>query len=95
MSLFTVLGDDAKSLFAPFAAAFVQDDVGKLAIAAVQYAEAKVEGDGDDKKEAAKTQLLNAAQAAGKDLVAEGEAVLNSLLEVALQIVTADVVAAI
>ena len=95
MSLLSVLGADAKSLLSPFIAAFVSDDIGKLAMAAVQYAEAEVDGSGGDKKEAAKTNLLNAAEAAGKDLLAEGTAVINSLLEIALQALTGEVAASL
>ena len=94
MSILSVLGDAAKAEVTTFLTAFAQDDVGKLAIDAVQWAEAEVDGGGADKKEQATTKLLNDASAIGKTIIAEGEKDANAFIEIALQAVAAGLGAA-
>ena len=95
MSILSVLGDAAKTEAASFLASLEQDDIGKLAIDAVQWAEDNVEGGGAAKLEQATTKLLNDAEALGKNIVAEGEKDANALIELALQAVTAAAAGAI
>ncbi len=58
----------------------------------MNYAGTFSDQSGDEKRETAKTQLLNDAEAAGKDLVNAGDAFLNFLIEAALQAVIAGAV---
>ncbi len=95
MSILSTLKTDAEATLAAFLGKFITDDVGKLAVDAVNYAARNVDGSGADKRDAAKTQLLNDAAAAGQDLASEGDAALNFLIETALQAVSAGIVAAI
>ena len=85
----------AKTSLSTFLSTFIQTDIGKMALDAVTYAATLVEASGDDKKEAAKTQLLNDAVIAGKDLSTAGSALLNFFIETALQALTAGLIAAV
>jgi hypothetical protein len=89
MSILSVLGASLKIDISNALTDFAADEVGALAVAAVEWAEAEMDGGGAAKLEAATTNLLNAAEALGKDLLAEGEKDVNALLELGLQFVTA------
>jgi hypothetical protein len=100
MTILTTLATDAGTELSSFLSTFAADEIGQLAVAAVNAAEGLIDdatgqaATGAQKLEAAKTQLLNAAEDAGKDLTSEGTSVANFLIETALQAVTAGVVAA-
>lgn len=69
---------------------FVKDDLGKLAVDAVDFAESSLPGAaGTDKKAAAVAKLKEDAAKAGHDLTTFGESVFNFLIETALQAVLA------
>lgn len=84
----TALLKCAGSLFG----AFLKDDVGKLAIDAVNYAATFTDEDGDGKREISRNQLVRDAEKAGNDLVNAGDSLLNFLIEAALQAVIAGAV---
>ena len=103
MSLLTVLEGDAKSAFASFLPTFAASAVGTLAVAVVGEVDAEFEaltakftGVALDnaKREAAKTKLLNALEATGKDAATFTESMLNFLIEAAIQAGLASAVAA-
>jgi hypothetical protein len=73
-----------KATIASFLNDFVKDDLGTLAVDAVQYAE-NLGGDGASKREAAKAKLLDDLTRAGHDAAQFGESVLNFLIETGLQ----------
>lgn len=65
-----------------------KDDLGKLAIAAVEYVATLPPFSTDvEKRDAAKAKLVADAQAAGQDLLNVGDSVLNMLIELAVQYV--------
>lgn len=65
-----------------------KDDVGKLAIDAVEYVQSNIPGAGStEKRDAAKAKLIADAKAAGHDLASFGESFLNLLVELAVQYV--------
>ena len=92
----TTLETEAKTELGTFLTTFTGTNLGKMATAAVQYAEGAVEGaSGEEKMEAAKTELLNLAGDEAAALVDLGESFLRFTLETALQAVEAEVPAAI
>jgi len=93
ITYFETLGEDVLAKAKSSLADFVATDLGKLAVDAVNTVEAEMEGSsGADKLDAAKTQILNDAGQALKDLLADGDAILNYAVENALQAVLAGVV---
>ena len=90
----TSIEDAAKPVFSSFLTNFIETDLGKLAVDAVNYAAALPDASGSDKQEAAKTQLLNDAEAAGHDLSTAATSFINFLIETALQATLAGAVAA-
>lgn len=79
-----------KSSVASFLNDFVKDDLGTLAVDAVNFAEASLpNAGGADKKAAAIAKLKEDAAKAGHDLETFGQSVLNFLVETALQAVLA------
>jgi len=79
-----------KASVASFLNDFVKDDLGALAVDAVNFAEASLpNAAGSDKKEAAIAKLKEDAGKAGHDLTTFGGSVLNFLIETALQAVLA------
>lgn len=86
------LGD----LITEFLTKFVTQDVGQLAVAAAQAAEAELPGAASaDKKAAAVASLKTALVLAGHDLEQFGEGLLNFLIEAAVQVVNAGAASAV
>ena len=84
------LGEDVVSKIKSSLTNFVATDLGTLAVDAVNLVEAEMaESSGSDKLDAAKTKILNDAGQSIKDLLADGDAILNYAVESALQAVTA------
>jgi hypothetical protein len=89
------LGEDVVAKIKTSLTNFVATDLGTLAVDAVNVIEAEMEGSsGSDKLDAAKTKILNDAGEGLKDLLADGDAILNYAVESALQAVTAGLVSA-
>jgi len=79
-----------KASIASFLNDFVTQDLGKLAVDAVEYVQASLpNATGDEKRAAAKAKLVADLKAAGHDAEQFGESVLNFLIEAALQAVLA------
>lgn len=77
-----------KASVASFLNDFIKDDLGTIAVDAVTYInDSMPNASGADKREAAKAKLLADLKAAGHDVTAFGESVLNFLIETALQAV--------
>lgn len=74
---------------AQFLNSFIQQDLGKMAIDAVQYAATLTDKSGADKQAAAKQKLTDDLKAAGHDVTQFGESILNFLIESAYQAVLA------
>ena len=73
-----------------FLSQFVENDLGKVAVSAVQFIEAEMPGASDqEKREAAKAKFVADAKAAGHDAGVFGEALLNFVIEAAVQIALA------
>ena len=89
----TTIEDAAKPVFSSFLTNFIETDLGKLAVDAVTYAAALPDTTSDGKKEAATTQLLNDASAAGHDLSTAATSFINFLIETALQATLAGAIA--
>lgn len=78
------------NLIKDFLSKFLVQDVGKLAVAAAQAAEAELPGAASaDKKAAAIANLKVALSDAGHDLATFSESLLNFLIEAAVQVITA------
>ena len=100
----TTIEDAAKPVFSSFLTNFIETDLGKLAVDAVNYADTWAQQTAststqtptsEEKQEAAKTQLLNDAEAAGHDLSTAATSFVNFLIETALQAVLAGAVTAV
>ncbi len=84
------LGEDVVAKIKASLTNFVATDLGALAVDAVNVIEAEMAGSsGSDKLDAAKTKILNDAGQSLKDLLADGDAILNYAVESALQAVAA------
>jgi len=93
ITYFETLGEDVLAKVKESLATFVATDLGTLAVDAVNFVEADLVGSsGADKLDAAKTKILNDAGQALKDLLADGDAILNYAVENALQAVLTGVV---
>ena len=90
----TTIEDEAKPVFSSLLTNFVETDLGKLAIDAVNYAATLTDESDDGKRDAAKTQLLNDAEAAGHDLSTGATSFINFLIETALQATLAGAITA-
>jgi len=85
------LGGQLKVKLIDWLKSYAVDELGILAIDAVNYANTLIGSAGDEKKAAAKSKLLADLKAAGKDVESFSESLLNFLIESALQAVLAGV----
>ena len=74
-----------KVTVASFLNDFIKDDIGTMAVDAVQYAQTFTDKSGADKQTIAKQKLTEDLKKAGHDVTVFGESVLNFLIETAYQ----------
>ncbi len=87
------LGEDVVAKIKASLTAFVSTELGTLSVDAVNFINAEMPGSSDsDKRDAAKTKLLNDAGEALKELLADGDAILNYAIENAIQALAAGLV---
>jgi hypothetical protein len=86
LNFLKAIGGQLKITVATFLKSFAAEDLGKLAIDAVAYVEASMEGaDGAAKRDAAAQKFVADAKAAGQDVENFSKSLVNFFIESALQ----------